>query len=47
MPPLTPTVTVNPWAVVMLEDDGVTVTVGIVADAEVRIEIELSPWFAI
>ena len=28
-PPLTATVTVNPWTVVILDEDGVTVTVGV------------------
>jgi hypothetical protein len=30
VPPLTTTVTVNPCAAVMLDEDGVTVTVGVV-----------------
>jgi hypothetical protein len=40
LPPLTPTVTVRGCAVVMLDDDGVTVTVGVILAAESEIVLD-------
>jgi hypothetical protein len=43
LPPLTTTVTVNPWAVAMLEEDGVTVTMGVTSATVTAGDVPVMP----
>lgn len=43
LPPLTVTVTASPWIAVMLKEEGVTATVGVVLDTVTIDEVPVAP----